>query len=389
VDRQKGVLYFWPPSDLTTARTTVSVAETAIKASGISYVRFEGLLVEATRGDAIEISNSSQVILAGCIVRNTGGCAINVSGGDHCTVRECEIYNSGRGGIMITGGDRITLTPANHQVVRCHVHDYGRIVRMYSAGVAISGVGNRIANCRIHDAPHQAISFGGNEHVMEFNELFRVCMESNDAGAIYAGRDWTMLGNQIRYNYLHDIRGFENKGCVGVYLDDFFCGTTIYGNVFTNVSRAAMVGGGRNNSIENNLFIDCDPCIHLDARGEGWAKSYFDGTTTELMDRMKAVGYKSKYYAKYPWLATAMDEPNPGHPKGNKYLRNVGIGGVWESVEKKARPENEFRDNTVTTDRSLLTWNRQTSIPDLTKKAYRETGLKPIPTERIGLAGDK
>ena len=24
---------------------------------------------------------------------------------------------------------------------------------------------------------------------------------------------------------------------------------------------------------------------------------------------MKAVDYKSKYYAKYPWLAAAMDEP--------------------------------------------------------------------------------
>jgi hypothetical protein len=233
--------------------------------------------------------------------------------------------------------------------------------------------------------PIRQSASGAYDHILEFNEIFRVCRESNDAGAIYDGRDWTMLGNQIRHNYLHDIRGFENKGCVGVYLDDFFCGTTIYGNVFQNVSRAAMVGGGRNNDIENNLFIDCDPCIHLDARGEGWAKSYFDGTDTTLGDRMKAVGYRSRYYAKHPWLATAMDEPNPGHPKGNKYNRNVGIGGVWESVEKKARPENEFKDNTVTTNRTLLTKNRRTGIPDLTKKAYRETGLQPIPTGKIGL----
>jgi hypothetical protein len=102
---------------------------------------------------------------------------------------------------------------------------------------------------------------------------------------------------------------------------------------------------------------------------------------------MKAVRYKSKYYVKYPWLATDMDEPNPGHPKSNKYDRNVGIGGVWESVEKKARPENEFRDNTVTTDRSLLITNRVTSVPDLTRKAYRQAGLKPIPTGKIGLNG--
>jgi Right handed beta helix region len=385
VDRKKGVLYFWPPADPAVSRTVVSVAETVIKADGISNVRFEKLLVEAARGDAIEIANSRQVTISDCVVRNSGGSAIIVSGGDHCTISDCEVYNLGRGGISISGGDRVTLTPADHQVLRCHIHDYGRIVRMYSAGVAIHGVGNRIAHCRIHDAPHQAIGFGGNDQVIEYNEIFRVCMESNDAGAIYAGRDWSMLGNMIRYNYLHDIRGFENKGCVGVYLDDFFSGTTIYGNVFTNVSRAAMVGGGNYNTIENNLFIDCNPCIHLDARGEGWARSYFDGSNTELLDKMKAVGYKSAHYAKYPWLATAMDQPNPAHPRGNKFDRNVAIGGVWESVEKKARSGNEFKDNTVTTDRSLLTTNPRTGIPDLTQAAYRKTGLKALPTGKMGL----
>jgi parallel beta-helix repeat protein len=388
-DRAKGVLYFWPPGDPVVGRTVVSVAESVIKAEGISNVRFEKMLVEAARGNAIEISNGSQVEISGCTVRNTGGCAISVSGGDNCTVRECEVYNLGRGGISVSGGDRTTLTPANHQVIRCHVHDYGRIIPMGSAGVGVFGVGNRVASCRIHDAPHQAICFSGNNNVMEYNEMFRVCRESNDAGAIYAGRDWTMLDNQIRHNYLHDIRGFENNGCVGVYLDDFFCGTTIYGNVFKNVSRAAMVGGGNYNIIENNLFIDCDPCIHLDARGEGWAKTFFEGkdtSDTSLQARMKAVDYKSKYYARYQWLQSAMDEPNPGHPRGNKYNRNVGIGGVWEAVEKIARPGNEFEANTITTNRGLLTTNRRTGIPDLTKEAYRKTGLKPLPTGEMGLA---
>ena len=210
-------------------------------------------------------------------------------------------------------------------------------------------------------------------------------MESNDAGAIYAGRDWSMRGTEIRYNYFHDITGFENKGCMGVYLDDFYCGTTVFGNVFKNVSRAAMVGGGRDNYIENNLFIDCDPSIHLDARGEGWAKEYFAPGHTELLDKLNAVNYKSSYYARYPGLATVFDEPNLGHPTGNRFNRNVGIGGVWASVEDGSAPGNEFEDNTVTTDRSLLTENAQTGIPDLTDEGYRATGLKPIPTDKIGM----
>ncbi len=342
-------------------------------------------MVEATRGDAISVANGSHVLITGCTIRNTGGKAIDISGGDNCTVSDCEVYNTGKGGISISGGNRVTISPAHHQVLRCRVHDYGRIARMHSAGVGVYGVGNRVANCVIHDAPHQAIGFGGNNNLFEYNEIYRVCTESNDAGAIYSGRDWTMLDNVVRYNYFHDIRGFENKGCVGVYLDDFFSGTTVYGNVFKNVSRAAMVGGGNYNTIENNLFIDCNPCIHLDARGEGWAKNYFDGTYPDLVPKMQAVNYRSKYYAKYKWLQTAMDEPNPGHPRGNRFNRNVGIGGVWEAVEGKARPGNEFEHNTVTTDTGLLTVDPRTRIPDLTKEAYRRTGLKPIPVGRIGL----
>jgi hypothetical protein len=79
-----------------------------------------------------------------------------------------------------------------------------------------------------------------------------------------------------------------------------------------------------------------------------------------------------------------MDEPNPGHPRGNKFNRNVGIGGRWGDIEEKARPGNEFEGNTVTTDTSLITTDPKTGIPVLTKEAYAATGLKPIPVGKIG-----
>ena len=80
-----------------------------------------------------------------------------------------------------------------------------------------------------------------------------------------------MRGHVIRHNYLHHINGFEGRGCRGVYLDDMFCGTTIHGNVFYKVPRAAFIGGGRDCTVENNVFVDCTPALHIDARGMGWA----------------------------------------------------------------------------------------------------------------------
>ena len=130
---------------------------------------------------------------------------------------------------------------------------------MYNPAVQMSGVGNRVTHNLIHDAPHMAIGSGGQNHRIEYNEIYHVCTESNDAGAMYAGRNWTMRGTEIRFNYLHDIQGFEGKGCVGVYLDDQYSGTLVYGNLFHKVTRAAMIGGGRDCTIENNIFVDCVP----------------------------------------------------------------------------------------------------------------------------------
>jgi len=91
-----------------------------------------------------------------------------------------------------------------------------------------------------------------------------------------------MRGTVIRHNYLHHIHGFQGRGCMGIYLDDMYCGTAIFGNVFYDVTRAAYIGGGRDNSIENNLFVDCRPSVHVDSRALGWAHQWSDDWIKEI-----------------------------------------------------------------------------------------------------------
>ena len=43
---------------------------------------------------------------------------------------------------------------------------------------------NRIAHNLIHDAPHQAVFVGGNDHVFEFNEVHHVVLESDVQGGV-------------------------------------------------------------------------------------------------------------------------------------------------------------------------------------------------------------
>ena len=61
--------------------------------------------------------------------------------------------------------------------------------------------------------------YGGNEHLFELNEVYRVVMETGDAGAFYTGRDWTTQGNVLRHNFIHDLGGGDAKhvNTMGVY----------------------------------------------------------------------------------------------------------------------------------------------------------------------------
>jgi len=385
IDREAGILYFWPPKAIETAATVVSVLPSLVVMKETSFVTFRGFTLEACRGTTITVSGGRRVQLADCVMRNAGGSGAGLSGIEHSAVG-CEVYLTGGGGISLSGGDRSTLTPGRLCADNNHIHDYARVNRMYAPGISLHGVGNRATHNLIHTAPHIAISFGGNDHLIEFNEIHDVCMESNDAGAIYTGRNWTMRGHMIRYNYFHDITGFEDRGCVGVYLDDMFSSATIYGNVFYRVTRAAFIGGGRDCTVENNIFVDCRPALHVDARALNWAGYHADDWIKEAQEKGTLLGVaynKAPYSERYPPLVKILDE-NPKAPMGNLIARNICWGGKWDDVEKIARPFLTFEDNLIDEDPRFV---------DAEKHDYRlkedspahKLGFKPIPVGEMGL----
>lgn len=361
IDRDKGFLYFYPPTkSWKDGDFLLSQSSALLTINGLSNFSWDGFDMLGARGTAIYGDNCRNVEFANLNISNCGGSGVYLSGAN-CTVSRCELWNLGASGITISGGDREKLIPGNNEIVENYVHDYGRIQRMYAPGCTINGVGNRIAHNLVEDAPHMGMGFGGNDLLIEFNEIANVCQESNDAGAIYTGRNWTMRGNVLRGNYLHDITGFEGRGCVGMYLDDMFSSASLEGNLFINVTRATMIGGGRDCRIADNVFINCQPSIHVDARALGWCSDHADGWINEAKDRGTISGIKyneEPYKSRYPELASIFDEgKTPKAPEGNVVSGNVCLGGTWDvnkagqwtgpSVEPAARPYVEFGENFV------------------------------------------
>lgn len=386
LDRNAGVLYFWPPKPIDSAETMVSIIPTAIEMKNAYHVTLEGFTVEATRSTAIRINGGHNVFVAGCTIQNVGGSAVSVNGGKQHTIIGCDITQTGRGGISLNGGDRKTLEAAGHVAENNHIHHYARTKRTYQSAIHLNGVGNSARHNLIHNAPHMAIGFGGNDHVMEYNEIHSVSYESNDAGAIYTGRNWTMRGNIIRYNYLHHITGFEGKGCMGVYLDDMFSSADVIGNVFYKVTRAAMIGGGRDCKVENNLFVDCKPALHVDARALGWAHGHADQWLAEVKEKgtISGMAYdKPPYSTRYPELTTIL-EGTPKAPEGNSIRKNVSWGGKWDGVYKEARPYVDITDNMVDVDPLIMDVEKGDFRLKKNSPAF-DFGFKEIPVEKIGL----
>ena len=113
-----------------------------------------------------------------------------------------------------------------------------------------------------------AVGIGGNDHVFEYNVVHDVCNASDDAGALYKGRNPSCRGNVIRYNLWRDIGSPMGHGTAAVYFDDGDGGDTVFGNIFVRCGYpgkgsfgTVFSHGGHDNIAENNLFIDCQRAL--------------------------------------------------------------------------------------------------------------------------------
>lgn len=330
LDRGTGLLYFWPPSDIRKGRPTVSLASDLVILDHVSHVTLRGLTLQNCRGTAVTIRGGAHDRIEDCLIRNTGNDAVDIAGAVDTGVRGCEISGTGDSAVQMDGGDRRTLTPGRDFVTDCRIHNYSRWDRTYHPAVGVDGVGNRVTHNLIYDAPHNAILLGGNDHLIEYNEIHHVCLQTGDSGAFYMGRDWTMRGNMVRFNYFHDLGGaaglLGTTDVVGVYLDDTAAGTTVYGNLFVRARHGVQIGGGRDDVVSNNVFVDCKPAVSLDARGLGWAaKSIAPGGDWGMQEKLAAMPTtQPPWSARYPHLTNLLRD-DPAAPKYDVISNNIAF----------------------------------------------------------------
>jgi len=274
VDTAGGFLYFYPNGNINEMNIELALFDRPlIYLNNARNIRFKGFEIKCSRNTGIVIRDSENIIIEGSTFYGLGGQAVRIISGQNNGVLSSDIFNIGRGGVRMEGGCRITLTPAGHFVENSDIWDFCLESATYTPAIFMFyGVGHIARHNRIHSGPHVGITFAGNHHIIEYNEFFNLVNNSGDAGAIYAGRDWTHAGNIIRNNFFHDIQGrsfwAQNLGryrqdAHAIYMDDMASGNYIYGNIFYDVFSAVFLHGSRNTTVNDNIVINSPRGIWL------------------------------------------------------------------------------------------------------------------------------
>lgn len=380
----------------------------------VEHIRFVGLTFTDTDytvpGGYYDPADAAIWMVAArkCVVENCrftllGGYAVRMEQRSH----ENQIVGNtmtklGGGGVILLGNT--ATQPFNNLIAANDISDCGLIYKHVAGVYVVSGSGNRIAHNRVVRVPRYGISlkslggdFYSHDNIVEFNELIDTNLETNDTGAIETlGRDQKPSGNIIRFNFIKNVVGMGTTAdgeflspyfTWGIYLDDYSSGTTVYGNiVIGTVLGAVCIHGGKDNIVENNIFVDGkERQITLQPRDEFMTGNIFRRNIV-VFSAPDAVLW---YSWAHTWSRNRLAECD-----FNLYWHTGGLD--LARTERAITPEGNFAKwQALGFDKNSLITNPMFVAPD--KSDFRlhprspafQLGFQPIPIERMGPKGFK
>ena len=290
IDRQSGMLYFYPPEDapkdsvltITMSTPTLDVSGKApnsmFRIENSKNIVFENLIFKGGRGSAITGKNNSNIKFINCEINSFGENGIRFDASTDITISDCKIHDVGQDGILfVSCGNYQTLSPSNIVVSNNDIYNFARLERSYKTGIDFGYrcVGATAGKNHIHNGPHAGMIFYGVNNDIYGNEFDHLVTEFSDMDALYCNNSnypWER-GNKIHNNYFHDIgkssmNGRHQINVRAIRTDNRGCGLNIYENLFYNIGDGgngngnngigAITAEGTRNRIFNNLFVDCN-----------------------------------------------------------------------------------------------------------------------------------
>ena len=233
------------------------------------------------------------------------------------------------------------------------------------------------------DCPSSVVRYEGNDHVIEYNRVYRALLESEDQGAMETFGNPTYRGVVLCYNHFSDIGpqdGMQGPaGRAAIRLDDAISGMLIYGNIFHRAAQGfggININGGRDNVIENNLFAECEKGITggYNARNEWWRR----------VNTSPAFTVTDLYLQRYPELKCLGMEPGLNFARRNIFWK---CGPMFTTYGKPSADKFELLDNVefATGDPGFVDAAKGDFRLKPDAEVVSRIGFRPIPADEIGL----
>lgn len=324
LDWQTGKLYLWPLKGTQHEYILPALGKPFIEVKQAQHFELRGLTFEYGCGTAIELKSCSNFTVAGNVIRNFGGDAMRISNAKQCTVRGNLMRGFSHGGMYISGGNRNKLEPSGIVIANNDISFVEQRKRTYAPGLHLSGCGTQVINNEFHDMRSSAMRLEGNDFWIASNKVYRCVIESDDQGGVDIWGNPSYAGIRIVHNLWRDIGcGGMHVPCgqAGVRFDDAISGMIVYGNLFDNCSYghfgAVQMNGGRNNTVDNNVVINCRKGFSL---GQ-WGNDRWSHYVANRTKRDDACITNAASIARYPYQKDLVT-----FPPVNYVTRNVIIG---------------------------------------------------------------
>ena len=268
-DASAGVLYLYADDGKSPAGRLVArkVRTYAFDVAGADYVELHGLRFMAT---TFRFVKCNHCLVDGCRLRfpsygrqvpemgdPRGQSAATTVQGDHNTVRNTSIAYAGGSGLRITGGGNL--------VENCIVHDTcwsGSLT--YPAvdvkGETEGGPGCTVRRCTLYNSGNAILNYRRGAHVVEYNHAYNGGLLCKDVALVYTGQP-SCAGSVVRYNWVHGCRteghvGRSGSGGLGIRGDDQTRRLTVHHNVVWDCGRDGIIVKGDHNRVYNNTVLD-------------------------------------------------------------------------------------------------------------------------------------
>ncbi len=376
LDSENNLLYYYPPYDMEDATLEIATMfDNLVTVNGASDITFSGIGFAQTNGVAIYMRDVYNVDVDSCTFEGIGGTAVIISGSKqaqtnkdywqrqsidgsyNCDVRNNVFVNLAGVAITVSGGNVDTLTKANNIVENNFIYDYGnKHLASASGAISVGGCGVIVRNNNISVSPGIAILLNGNDHIIEYNEIYDVMREVADAGAVYQGRNAIARGSAIRYNYIHDLRptsALAHSAQVAIYLDDCQHDLTIENNIIKNVMIDFNSNGAAAFTFSGNTTVDVDKAWNFLNHASTKTSTVTAGPSGTLEFIESQIYDKELYFERYPELEEFLNVDRvPGNnPKYFTVARdNIAVNVGATNIQSENLAYSTLENNEVVSD---------------------------------------